>query len=734
MSSLPALTTLVKGTYTNKPIPALQALQSTIATRVTAMHTYAKGSVYQGDAPPLTFKYNIGISEATTYNGRNVAYREKYQSEVPIVFLENCVHPLINDQAGFVTCWQSIKALMSRDQCPAYSVPFTMDPDVLLHTRLGEAFSEGICLVNNGPGYSSGATSIAVDEADQTNMSGTYTVMFDNHATEYAGATVSITNSVGTITLPGGGLTTSIANNSSILIVPLNQGTANGAVTSGTRVVKVTPVTANSSIRIKRPPIAGQRLKHAASGTLYEIESAVLNGSDYDVTLKNNLGENIANGARIWITPNCVRGDVAVDAEITRALPLHVAYKKGWSFGVGNYLGDFDALVTELFSQCVHQIEGKYFLSSGADGSLASSTHGTNNMTYYNLEGLYYISINAASQTHRDIASGLIDTFFEKLPQHQLLSSVATRDGWGPVFSRDYDDDGPATAPDGSTINVKPLDIGFNNTHTSGNDNGLNPENTRMISNLVRYLVHSNDPRAYRALASMRQCERYIYTWGKAPYSADLADAERSGSLSEVDRVTLMAGFLTMAIFAPDQLVKYWEVLDFQWNAGGFYNEGSDPFFHIERLLGSHLVLWDAIKWQLNNWQASDAFNLPEGAAAANTRTLTWVYDDTGVGPFGGDIVLPFGCRIRGWSLAADASGSVTIDLWNDAFGNGVPTDADSITASLPIQMTSRQYATSSTLTGWTTTLNRSSIVRPNVDSITTVKRFTLQLFVEVIP
>lgn len=94
-----------------------------------------------------------------------------------------------------------------------------------------------------------------------------------------------------------------------------------------------------------------------------------------------------------------------------------------------------------------------------------------------------------------------------------------------------------------------------------------------------------------------------------------------------------------------------------------------------------------------------------------------------------GDIgPLPWGCVVEEWSILADQSGSIVIDLWKDSYANYPPVDAGSITASAPPTLSSAAKAQSSTLTGWTTALAAGDIIRPNVDSASAVQRVTLAL------
>lgn len=86
------------------------------------------------------------------------------------------------------------------------------------------------------------------------------------------------------------------------------------------------------------------------------------------------------------------------------------------------------------------------------------------------------------------------------------------------------------------------------------------------------------------------------------------------------------------------------------------------------------------------------------------------------------DIYIPFDCSIVGWTILGDGvqSGSVAIDIWKDSYANFPPTIADTITASAKPAISSAAKAQSSTLTGWTTAVVAGSLLRFNVDSVST--------------
>jgi hypothetical protein len=93
-----------------------------------------------------------------------------------------------------------------------------------------------------------------------------------------------------------------------------------------------------------------------------------------------------------------------------------------------------------------------------------------------------------------------------------------------------------------------------------------------------------------------------------------------------------------------------------------------------------------------------------------------------------GDIVIPFDCEVTEWTLLANQTGSIVVDIWRDTYANFPPDVADSITASAKPTISAATKGQSSTLTGWTTALTAGDILRLNVDSASTIQRFTIFL------
>jgi parallel beta-helix repeat protein len=93
-------------------------------------------------------------------------------------------------------------------------------------------------------------------------------------------------------------------------------------------------------------------------------------------------------------------------------------------------------------------------------------------------------------------------------------------------------------------------------------------------------------------------------------------------------------------------------------------------------------------------------------------------------------VTVPYNGTITKWRLMADTTGSIVVDIWKDTYANFVPTVADTITASAKPTLSSAQKNESSTLTGWTTTVTEGDVIEVNVDSVATVTKVVLDLFI----
>jgi len=139
-------------------------------------------------------------------------------------------------------------------------------------------------------------------------------------------------------------------------------------------------------------------------------------------------------------------------------------------------------------------------------------------------------------------------------------------------------------------------------------------------------------------------------------------------------------------------------------------------------------------KVDLKNWleldppslHSSSIAGLREGVVTANVEienfggALT-----TGVK---GDIKLERDFLIVGWSLLADVSGDIQIDIWKDAYGNYPPTNADSITSASPPTLSGQDHARDTALVGWDTAVAAGDTLRFNIDSVSGISRVCLAL------
>lgn len=123
------------------------------------------------------------------------------------------------------------------------------------------------------------------------------------------------------------------------------------------------------------------------------------------------------------------------------------------------------------------------------------------------------------------------------------------------------------------------------------------------------------------------------------------------------------------------------------------------------------------------------------GSAAKEVKKV--IFDGQGNVPPVGSIAYfyyPYAVTINNWALAAyDANGapvpaSCVIDIWKDTNANYPPTVADTITASAKPTISAANRATSSTLTGWTTSVAAGDWLAFRIDSISTATKVELHL------
>lgn len=87
-----------------------------------------------------------------------------------------------------------------------------------------------------------------------------------------------------------------------------------------------------------------------------------------------------------------------------------------------------------------------------------------------------------------------------------------------------------------------------------------------------------------------------------------------------------------------------------------------------------------------------------------------------------GPLFVPYGLVLDRWNLVADVSGSASIAIQTSSNG----TTWASIVDSTPPALSSQQVASSTALTGWTTTIAADTYVRAVLSSVATCKKLGL--------
>jgi hypothetical protein len=93
-----------------------------------------------------------------------------------------------------------------------------------------------------------------------------------------------------------------------------------------------------------------------------------------------------------------------------------------------------------------------------------------------------------------------------------------------------------------------------------------------------------------------------------------------------------------------------------------------------------------------------------------------------------GHVEPSFAMTITGWTILADQSGSIVVDVWKNTYANYPPTSADSIAGTEKPTLSSAQKSQDLSLTTWTTAVAAGDILAFNVDSASTVTRVTVAL------
>jgi hypothetical protein len=110
------------------------------------------------------------------------------------------------------------------------------------------------------------------------------------------------------------------------------------------------------------------------------------------------------------------------------------------------------------------------------------------------------------------------------------------------------------------------------------------------------------------------------------------------------------------------------------------------------------------------------------GSSVSANAEIIYVIDGSGLvlsTGFKGALEVPFNCTINGFTMLADQSGNVAIQINKDTYTNALITFSPLLnTGANTINLVNQIKNTSTTLTGWNTTINTGDILTYNVSSI----------------
>lgn len=94
-----------------------------------------------------------------------------------------------------------------------------------------------------------------------------------------------------------------------------------------------------------------------------------------------------------------------------------------------------------------------------------------------------------------------------------------------------------------------------------------------------------------------------------------------------------------------------------------------------------------------------------------------------------GDLYIPFACNLTAYTMLADQTGSVVVDIWAEAYADYPPTNADSMCAAKEPTITTAVKSQDTNISDWTTVaVAAGDTLRFNVDSCTSITQVCLAL------
>ena len=188
----------------------------------------------------------------------------------------------------------------------------------------------------------------------------------------------------------------------------------------------------------------------------------------------------------------------------------------------------------------------------------------------------------------------------------------------------------------------------------------------------------------------------------------------------------------SLALFAYQGSVKYQLGIDGFTTQFGLSLSDSDASNFVDIKAPASVTSDYTITLPAAGGAANDIlqFDASQNASfVSNTRTLNFVIDGGGATittGTKGHIVVDGDFTVTGWTVIADQSGSIVVDVKRATY-TGFPTTSSIAGSELPT-LSSAQKAEDLTLSSWTTTLSARDVLEFVVNSATAVQRVTVAL------
>jgi len=216
-----------------------------------------------------------------------------------------------------------------------------------------------------------------------------------------------------------------------------------------------------------------------------------------------------------------------------------------------------------------------------------------------------------------------------------------------------------------------------------------------------------------------------------------VVDVTASGttvSATCVERIDLTGGavtrFLPMASAVTGRVFTFIKI-DGSANAAIVQCQGSDA---IESETASATSATLTAQWQMKTFLALKAGAYqditPSGGVGAGIVGIT--IDGAGseiTAGLKGFVRVPYSGTLTSWTLLADQSGDIKIDVWKCVYADAPPTDADSITNGHEPELSGAEKGEDTDLSDWTSVaVTAGDVIGFSVDSVTALTRVVLEI------